>query len=70
MKVLSLGTIGTTRLHIFDDFLWCHILKKKESTTQTLHASTDELLNVRHAGAGLMKGRASGPVEALPCGLW
>jgi hypothetical protein len=31
--------------------------------------STDELLKVRHAGAGRINGKASGPVEGLPCGL-
>ena len=37
---------------------------------QTLHqvTSTAELLNVRHAGAGLMYGKARGPVERLPWG--
>lgn len=31
--------------------------------------STAELLNVRHAGAGLMYGNFKGPVEMFPCGL-
>ena len=34
------------------------------------YTSTDVLLKVRHAGTGLMNGKASGPMEALPCGLW
>ena len=34
----------------------------------TILTSTDELLNVRHAGAGRIKGNFSAPAETLPCG--
>ena len=39
-------------------------------TAQSQNTSTAELLNVRHAGAGLMSGRPRGPNDLSPCGLY
>lgn len=43
------------------------VIISQEDIRQT---STAELLNVRHAGAGLMKGRPKGPDDLFPCGVY